>query len=861
MIIRNSRRALAALLLSTSLTAVSAPAWAQIDEIIVTSQKKEQNLQDVSASVSAFDDVALENNRIEGLEDLSAYVPALYTYPAAANSNGVRVSLRGVGTFDPQLGLDTKVAVYTDGVYLGKTVGLAFDSPDLARVEVLKGPQGTLYGRNAVAGAINLISQAPDPTENFGKLQAEYGNYNALNLKGAYNLSLGEQAALRVSVNYGSRDGWVENLGPGNDYSGYDRLGVRAAFGFQFTDNFYAELAGDYNKSTNEPHFYQSIQETNPGALFGAAIVGATNERLEEFTAASEVGDGFAENMGVSLTTNWDFAPNHSMKTQLAWRGLDSTRYVTLNPMANTNILTGILLGDVVPDAVIGGFPFPNGDQSIANTLARLPELLARVGVTPRADYGTQIPRIPVTGLFQSPPGQQSPTVDGHSQISFETTSTGSFKDGRLEYTAGVYYYDETTGTGTSGFNGGDGQDYLDLLAAGLGIGIPGLLCHDAANGTIAPFYCSTPTGPAPNAFVAGLVADGNANALAGSLGQIRLSTGNILDIETQAYAVYGQLTFNLSDDIRLVGGLRYSKEDKSATQQNVSPFFRDTTDLLGGPILPQSGDLSFDSIDPQLKIEFDITEDFLLYGSYSQAFRSGGFNASASQVPVPPATVGGDFTFDPENITAYEAGFKGDFFDRLRLNAAIYYYDLPDQQFPVPLDQLISTRRAITNVKGHNWGIEADGILQISDAFSVNGNFSYITGEIEDLVSPNPAIGTVTRDGLQGTPEIAYNIGANYRETYSNGITGFANLTFSHKDEVETTPFLYMTDQNLLNGRMGFSTEVGGDGREVTFALWGSNLTDDKYTIDTLPFRTFANTVVVFGTPRTYGASIGLKF
>lgn len=850
-------RGLAGLALTTSAFAMSAPAFAQLDEIIVTATKTEKSLQDVSASIIAFDAAALETNRIEGLEDIAQFTPGLYSYPAAANSSGLRVSLRGVGTFDPQLGLDSKVAIYTDGVYLGKVVGLAFDSPDLERVEVLKGPQGTLYGRNAVAGAINLISAAPDPTDTYGHIDTEYGNYNAIGIKGGINLALSENAAFRASAKYGKRDGWVENLGQGEDWAGYDRIGARAAFGLDFSDKFGFVLSGEYNKSTNQSYFYQAFDINTPTSLFANAIVGATSERLDEFAAFSENGDGFAENKGISLTTNWDFHENHSMKTTLAWRGLDSERYVSLNPMANPAILNGILSADQSPAP---------GDQSINAFVASIADVVAYTpGDQVRGDFANFIPRSPITGLFQSPTGTRSPTVDGHSQYSFETTSTGSFADGKLEYTAGVYYFNESTSTGRSGFNGGDAQDYLDVLAPTFGLAVPGSTCQQLGS---IPF-------PLPAATYAACSLGGNAatsgpqalafagiysNLLRNSLREVRFSTGNFLSVESEAYAAYGQVTYNLAENLRLIGGLRYSEETKDGFQQNSSPFFRDQADFLGNPILPQSSTIKFDSLDPQAIIEFDVNDDLMVYASYSEAFRSGGFNASASIVPVAPATVGADFIFQPEEITAYEAGFKGEFMDKFRLNAAVFVYDIPTEQVTVSIDPLISTKRAIVNTETDVWGIEADATLAVTDDFTLTGNLAYIKGETGDIVSPNPAVGTVTRASIQGSPELSYSIAGNYNRDLGEGKSVFANLNFSHKDEAETTPFLYLTDQNLLSGRIGMGKELA-NGNVVTIALWGQNLTDDKYTVDTLPFETFAKQVHVFGTPRTYGASLGYKF
>jgi len=883
MIRRKFKSSIAALTATTSLLAFSTPAFAQIDEIIVTATKKEETLQDVSMSIAAFDTKLLDEFRIEGLDDVAQFTPGLYTYPAAANSNGLRISLRGVGTFDPQLGLDNKVAVYTDGVYLGKVVGLAFDSPDLERIEVLKGPQGTLYGRNAVAGAINLIPKRPDPSGTSGVLEGDIGNYGAVGVKGAVNLPLSDTVAVRVSAVSNQRDGWVENLGEGNDFAGYDRYGIRGAIGFQPSDDLYLEISGDYNDSNNEPHFYQSFDINTPTSLFANAIIGATDERIEEYDPSGIVGDGYAKNRGVALKAEYDFNANHSMKLTGAWRALDSERYVSLNPMANPQILEAILSSDVNPAPglqTINGFV----SDSIVNLLAFTP------GDQARADFADFVPRSPITGLFQSPDGEKSSTVDGHEQISLEATFNGSFMENKLEYTAGAFYFDEQTSTGVAGDNQGDAQDYLDVLAPAFGFAAPGNGCV-ILSGIALPtqFYANCglvlpdstgmnipglivdPNTPSPGAGLNRYIATNQASSgvLAGiysgllrdALREVRFSTGNFLSIDTQAFAAFGQFTYHVSDDIRLIGGLRYSDESKDGFQQNLSPFFRDTTDLLGNPILPQSGSQSFDSLDPQAIIEFDATEDLMLYASYSEAFRSGGFNASASQLPVAGADVGPDFLFAPENITAYEAGFKGRFAEgKLQLNAAGFYYDIPDQQVTVSIDPVISTKRAIVNVESEVYGFEADAVFAITDDFTWRGSMTYIDGEIDDIESPNPAIGTVTRDGLQGSPKWSYNSTLAYDGEIGGNMRLFGNVNYSHKDRAETTPRLYLTDQNLVSARLGIGFDLA-EGDEAYIALWGQNLLDDKYTVDALPFETFSKQVHVFGTPRTYGITAGYKF
>ena len=861
-------KGLTALAVSTSLLAISAPAFAQLDEIIVTAEKRTENLQDVPVSIAAFDLEALENNRIEGIEDIGTFTPGVYVTPNPADPNGVRVSIRGIGTFDPQVGQDSRVAIYQDGVYLGKTQGLAIDMPDLARVELLKGPQGTLYGRNTTAGAINLISARPDPSEFSGKLTAEYGNFNHTKLAGALNIPMGGSAAARISGLFLNRDGWVENSGPGTDFGGEQKFGLRGAVGFDVGDSVNLEFAADYNKTEKEPLFYQSLTgfgENNP--LFGPAITTATG-RQDEVSTSFENEAGDLETRGISATANWDIAEGHDVKFTAAYREVESSRFVTLIPTANPNIINSITGGF---NQAIGALPFAFG--------AAQQQL--------RPDFGTQFDgSIPDRGLFLSQPGGSS-SLDDHSQTSLEATYNGNFADGRLEFTGGAFYYDETTGI-NGGQNFANANDYLFVLGQFdprvTAPNITGFLSANnvppQAQGPIpaAGVLLSFLRGPlAPQAFplINQIVGNGTTCQQTGmtpmpgnnfciptlsvALDAARQTTTNDLFIDTTAFALYGQATWHLTDDLRITGGLRYSDESKDGRGQTKSVFFNDNITLTGNTILPNTASFDDSVLDPSLTLEYDVNDDVLVYASYKESFRSGGFNQTASAVRLPGETAGADFVFGSESNTAYEAGFKGDFGDRVRLNVAAFYYDFKDKQNTLGTNPLIATERVIVNVDDEIYGVELDGQFVLTEEFTLSGSYSYIDGTAGEIT--NPFTGLVdpsSREELQGTPKNSYLISVNYDG--DNGI--FGNLSYSHKDDVLAIPAndLRLPSVNLVNGRIGYNFDMS-NGTQATVALWGQNLFDEEYLIDSLPFETFAFRTQVFGTPRTYGATLGLKF
>ena len=863
-------KGLTALTLSTSLLAISAPAMAQLDEIIVTAQKREQNLQDVPIAIAAFDLEALETNRVEGLEDIGRIAPGVTITPNSADANGVQVNIRGIGILDPQVGQDSRVAIYQDGIYLGKTQGLAFDLPDLARVEVLKGPQGTLYGRNSVGGAINLISEAPSSDGFTGRIKAEYGNFNHIKGSAAVNIPLGDKGGFRLSGSYLSRDGWVENNGPGVDFGGEEKFGVRGAFGIEFSESFRLDLAADYNDVQKEPLFYQSFG--TGAAPFAAAIQSFDDGRQEDVTTSFENEDGDLETRGASLIGTWTPKDGHEVKATVAYREADSSRFVTLIPTADPNIL----------NAITGGFN---------QALAPLPFAFSATGQSLRPDFASAFTgNPPEAGLFLSPPGGSRNLV--HDQFSIDITYNGSLGD-KVDYTIGGFLYNENTGTGPVVVNQNAANDYLfvlagfsPLLTAGIDQGLAASGAPFTINGFVdtidlAPQFPgiqplpAASRGPIPLAgvlfgqtFNPNPAVSGTANAILGilnptiaaGLGGARQSASNTLDIDTTALALYGQATWHATEDFRITAGLRYSDESKDGVGQSFSPFFIDTTDLLGNPILPNISSFDDDVLNPSLTLEYDLNEDVLLYASYKESFRAGGFNAAAVGPRLQGETFGSDFNFDREDITALEAGFKGTFLGgAARVNAAGFYSDFSNVQTTVSTDPLIATSRAVVNTDQETYGFEIDGLFAFSENFTARGSYTFIDGEQDDVL--NPVLMTISeRDELQGTPENQYLASLSYDGDW-NGNNLFANVTYSHKDDLLRVPEngTRISSQDLVSANIGMGFEVGENELNVTF--WGQNLTDDEFTIDALPFETFAFPVEVFGQPRSYGVSLGYNF
>ena len=438
-----------------------------LESIVVTAQRRSQDLQSVPIAIQAFDEERLETLRIRGFDDLQVFTPALTASPNPADSTGIRLSLRGIGQDDPQIGLDATVGLYVNGVYVGKTPGLAFDAPDLERVEVLKGPQGTLYGRNAVAGAINIVTKGADIGEDFsadGTFQA--GNFGSLSLDGSFNFPLGETAALRVSGLVRDRDGYVENnssslnltavtgipgagfrpQGEGSDFGGVDRRGINADFGWQIAPNVLVEYGFDRSRTLNEPFFQQLIPNEDGGFGFlqapslaaGVPLVPVSESVQRDAVSTVPIEETRADIRGHRLALEFDWHEDHSTKLLGAYRRTDVEAFTSFFPELNPFVLGGTLAAGTLDPTLPAN---PQTNSSLLDTFAfAVPALLNSVDpllpatdLTVRPDFAVPFTTPFAPPLFGNPfvsfgtsPEGGFPTLDDHEQFSIELTQTGS---------------------------------------------------------------------------------------------------------------------------------------------------------------------------------------------------------------------------------------------------------------------------------------------------------------------------------------------------------------------------------------------------------------------------------------------------
>ena len=315
-----SRKSLyGAVLLASGL--VSGTAFAQLEEVVVTAQKRVESLQDTPLSIVAFSESTLENQGISSLSDLSLQAPSLQFYDFPTSTSNVSLFLRGFGNTDSQtLTIDNPVGVYIDGVYIARTSGATINVLDLERVEILRGPQGTLFGRNSSAGAISFISKKPD-AEFKGKVTAGAGDFGSWNAGITIDAPIAPTLRTKFSYDTSAIDGWVENKGPNDvpgqpteDFYQKDQEGYRLAVSWDATENLAVDYSYDWSDIDSTAPYYQF----NPN-------------RREEKTSHLFTGSAYkyvlpesnTEQSGHNLTVSWALNDNLTLKSITGYREMD----------------------------------------------------------------------------------------------------------------------------------------------------------------------------------------------------------------------------------------------------------------------------------------------------------------------------------------------------------------------------------------------------------------------------------------------------------------------------------------------------------------------------------------------------------
>jgi iron complex outermembrane receptor protein len=346
----------APLLLSVAVPTAAQENTLMLEEVIVTAQKREESLQDAPISIAAFSQEALTQEGIGAIDDLQGKVPSLNLTPFPTQNTSLRIFIRGVGAGDIQVTQDPAVGVYIDQVYIGRSTGLAMELADLAQIEVLRGAQGTLFGRNSIGGAINMTTIKPHSEGLEFKQEFGAGNRNLFRSKTSANIPITDDLALRAVYMYREKDGYVDNDGPGEDFLDSEDKGGKLDFLWQPNDKWSVRYAYDFSESEFVSPTFQAIEE---GALSEQYEIPVDSGLLTTLSTKDEMRTAPTDIEGHALTIarDWD---SYTFKSITAYRDFEYQEFTNLESGSASESL---YLNSNAGLAVLGHLPTLKQDQ------------------------------------------------------------------------------------------------------------------------------------------------------------------------------------------------------------------------------------------------------------------------------------------------------------------------------------------------------------------------------------------------------------------------------------------------------------------------------------------------------------------
>lgn len=723
-------------------------------DIVITAQRQSQRLQDVPIAVSAFTADNIAKQQIVNPSALQQTLPNV-TF-TKTNFTTSSFTIRGIGDLCTGATCDTATAIHVNDMPLVTTRLFESEFFDLERIEVLRGPQGTLFGRNATSGVVNFISAKPDLSGVHSAAEFEYGNYDSKRVKAMLNLPFTDTLGIRVAGTYLNRDGYTKNLYDGRKIDGRDLYSIRGTLSWEPTSDTRIDLIGYYFREKDDrSRLQKQLCHRDP-----TGILGCLPDRL-----ANETANGNST-LSAVLSSNEFFAVNNPALARFGLQSLygQDTYTGVVNPtdvrtvsldysptyFAEEEQYTAKIFHDFGPVSLnfTGGYTRNVVDSTADYNLAVENPLTNNVGLatlnalartgSPFAFLGgvrqTLIPNGPAGGACQSASDPNNVGIYGgnsigcypqsldfdrsrqkNRQYSAEAHLDSNF-DGMFNFLLGGIYVDSKS-TNTDYFVNSFGLDYASGIlgsANAAGAGLP------AGNGYFlaTPFYRNSDT-----------------------------------EFRLKSYGVFGETYFKFTDKLKLTVGLRYNHDQKTDEARNLALNVLTPIGATGieqglnyatvdfDPNLPgrqefAEAQVSFSRLTGRAVLDYRITENNLLYASYSRGYKSGGINPPL----LPMFNVSS--TFLPEQVNAYEIGSKNTFGGgQLRLNLTGFYYQYKNLQ----LSRIVARTSVNDNVDADIYGVEAEAIMSPIPAFVVNMNASYLHSKVSSdkfLVNPRDVSG-----------------------------------------------------------------------------------------------------------------------
>lgn len=722
-----------------------------VDEVIVTSTHRAKSVQDIPVTVSVLGEDLIADADVHDATGIAINSPGL-TYGEFSPGQAI-FAMRGIGSADDGAGMDNSVGVFLDGVYVGRGAAVNFDAVDLERIEVLKGPQGALFGRNTIGGAISVVTAKPSLEEVMRKVQLTIGNEGILRAQGMMTGPVSENVAVKFVASHRQHDGFVRNTLLNRDVDDEDKTSIRGQL-LASGKNSEWIVSADYTKDDRREAGRFPFVNGNFDYLGTARSLGANRS----FTTASPI-TGFSDRETYGLTLNGDIeVDGGSIISITGYRNMESDWEMPA---------VGAPLG--------GAYDLDAGV------------------------YGSDVN----DDIFED--------IDAFSQeLRFVSDFAGS-----VNFVAGLYFFNEKT-------------DRIEEF-------------HIARN----------------------TEADGQVN-----VGTEYTRTEN----DTESYAAYGQMTYDVDDALTLIVGGRYTYDNKDyvATAVNCGMSEEDRAAAgfanfeactnVGGSlgIIAETFRVSvsenWSDFSPMGSIQYRVNDDLMIFGTIATGYKSGGFAGSqgvesAASTPV-----------DPEEATNYELGFKSELLDgTLRLNTTAFFMDYKDLQIvrfgPVPNSEFgtfLTTNIGSAEIQG----VELDWDWFLSNNFSLSGNYAYLDTEIKQIIINTTDVSGKT---LNRAPRHSVNIIGDYSipgNFYGGSIDLRAQYSYGSDQRHD-----YLADATISESAalVDASLEWSSSNDAYSFKFWGKNLANEAYTKHS--FVIGPGVIGVWGDPRTYGVTFSAKF
>ena len=802
-------------------------------DIVVTAQKREQNLQAVPLAISAISEAKVEQLGIKDAQDISGLAPNVTVVQPTTSMTAAVISIRGIPSGAVEsLSLDQANGLYVDGVYIARSGAASLDVTDIARVEVLRGPQGTLFGRNTTGGAISFISR--DPSEKArGSLTAGVGNYGLWNVRAS--IDPGEILGVSSTFTYSHSQhfGYVDNiLQPSRlkDPGARKNDAFRAAFKTDIGGSGSVRYIFDYSNVRGNSNSFQLLDTANGTPLPPVVVNGLSVPLTTQAPVAGYLNEVAFQQPGCAALAapsrtyrdqtclNSDVGARdriwgHNLQIQNdfgAFKLKSTTGYRVWHSDNYGSDLDGLgtIQGPLFSNATLF-----NGQP--ASLLAFIPTIPASARTFIAASP------VPTTtqDLFTTVDFRQQKQLSEEVEISGDTAN--------LDWVVGGFYFYEKG----SEYNPQNSGFVLDTNSIFLG-----------SFGPLGPSFVAA--NPARYRLV-----------VTNSLVNYRSTA--------ESAATYGQATYYVGGrdaHLSLTGGLRYTWDHKGIMllQNGAAPL-----------ATPDNEHASFQRLTWNAMARYAFDRDISVYARAASGYRSGGFNPS----DTPPLVA-----FKPETLTSYELGLKSELFDRrVRFNLAGYYNKYKNLAVVTPIPSGAAFNTKIINAGRVDYlGAEIEGQAILTNNFSIDGNFGYVDVRYKELdifattLAGSPAINAASIAVPTYTSPYTGNVALNAQFPVGSGgmkligRVGFTYLSAQYSFlSLLAAPYnnaIRSDPQHLVDAQVVLDKFSLGPVK-AQLKLWGRNLTNEHDLVRSIDFGQLGYAGGYYNNPRTYGATIGFNF